>query len=249
MHRYVALALLVAVSVGEAVADDYDFEDFARRTGCDSVVFNDRRSECSSIQKNVNRYCKEEKFDCSLGDFKKVLGEYNDLKSRSTYNDDEKKAKEEKLERLRKDLEARKTEATRGQPIAEECVRYRGDIFDHFRRTSDMTERAGKEQLGVRQKLLDRLRDAERRRDDARSKRDASPNDENLKREYDTAVEEFRKIEQELGEFNRKNGKDIERNYTRLVDGYGKGNEEHKAERENQANRRDNCKEIRQTSL
>lgn len=248
MKRFVALGLVFLVGVGVALADDYDFEDFARRTGCDSVIFSDRRRDCSSIQANVDRYCKTEKYDCSIGEFKKLLGELNDTKNRSTYNDDEKKAKDEKLEKLRRELDVRKTEATRGLPIAEQCVRARTDIFDHFRRTSDMTATAGKEQMALRQKLIDRLRDAEKRRDDAKNKRDATPNDDNLKREYEKVVDEFRKVEQELAEFNRKNGKDIERNYTRLVDGYTKGNEEHKTERESQSNRRDNCKEISSTS-
>ncbi len=248
MRRFVVLGLLAAIGVSVAVADDYDFEDFARRTGCESVIFNDRRRECSSIQANVDRYCKQEKYDCSIGDFKKTLGEFNDTKNRSTYNDEEKKAKDEKLDKLRRELDTRKTEAARGLPIAEQCVRSRLDIFDHFRRTSDMTATAGREQMNLRAKLLDRLRETEKRRDDAKNKRDSTPNDENLKRDYDKAVEEFRKVEQELGEFNRKNGKDIERNYTRLVEHYYKGNEEHKTERESQEKRRDNCKEISSTS-
>lgn len=62
-------ALLLIATIGASFANDYDFEDFARREGCESVVFNDRRRECSDLQRNVNRYCKEERFDCNLGDF------------------------------------------------------------------------------------------------------------------------------------------------------------------------------------
>jgi hypothetical protein len=246
--RFGAPVALVLCVIGLAVADDHDFEDFARRDGCDSVIFNDRRGECHNIQRDVNRYCKEERFDCSIGEFKKTLSEYNDVKNRSTYNDDEKRSKDEKLEVLKKKLEAQKTEAARGTPIAQQCVKARNDIFEHFKRTSDMTESAGRTQMAIRQGLIDKLRDAERRRDDAKSKRDSSPSDENLKREYEKAVEEFRKVEQDLGAFNKKNGQDIERNYRRLVERFAKGNEEHRIERENQTGRWNNCKEITSTS-
>jgi hypothetical protein len=245
---HAAAALMLIVTIGVSFADDHDFEDFARREGCESVIFNDRRRDCGDIQKNVNKYCKEEKFDCNIGDFKSVLSDYNSVKNRSTYNDTEKADKERKLEQLKKDLDARKAEAARGAPIAEQCVKYRNDIFDHFKKTSDMTETAGKAQMAIRQGMLDKLREAEKRRDEARSKRDSSPNDDNLKREYEKAVEEFRKIEQDLGEFNRKNGKDIERNYQRLVKHYETGNEKHKTERETQTQRWNNCKEIVSTS-
>jgi len=99
-----AVALTLIVAIGVAFADDYDFEDFARRKGCDSVIFNDRRRDCGDIQDKVKRYCKDEKFDCNIGDFKSVLNEYNDVKNRSTHNDSDKKSKEEKLEKLKKDL-------------------------------------------------------------------------------------------------------------------------------------------------
>jgi hypothetical protein len=243
----VVVVLTVMAAHRAALADDYDFEDFARRTGCDSVIFSDRRYDCGKIQENVNKYCKEQRFDCSIRDFKSVLSDYRDLQGRSTSSESEKTAKDEKLAKLKKDLDDRVAEAARGTPIATQCVQYRGDIFEHFKKTSDMTATAGKTQMAVRQALLDKLKAADERRNQAKNKRDASPNDDSLKREYDEAAEAYRKVEQELGEFNRKNGQDIEKNYSRLVDQYERGNREHAEERQNQQNRLDNCKEITST--
>ncbi|MEO8703141.1 MAG: hypothetical protein ABI867_24055 [Kofleriaceae bacterium] len=236
--------------VGVALAgDDYDFENFARSTGCESVIFSDRRSQCSSLQSAVNKFCKETPFECSLTDFNKTLGEYNSAKGQMANTDDEKKAKLEKTKRLWKELDSFKKKAIYGEPIAAECVRNRNSIMEHFSETIRKTESAGKAQLDVRKALIDKLRESEKRRDEAKAKRDSTPNDDSLKRAYDEAVEAFRKVEQELGEFNKKNGQDIEKNYLRLNEGYRYGNEKHKEERDNQSNRWNNCIGINRTDI
>lgn len=80
----------------------------------------------------------------------------------------------------------------------------------------------------------------------ARSGRSA---DESLKRGHEQAAELFRKAEQDLGEFKRKNGQDIEKNYQRLNDGYRAGNDKHKDERDAQDNRLNNCITINRTDI
>jgi DNA repair exonuclease SbcCD ATPase subunit len=211
-------ALAAIFCVGVASGADHDFEDFARYRGCDSVVFNDRRSAL------------------------------NDAKNITARNETDKKSKEDSIKQAIEVLDKKKGEAKDDISVAEQCAKNRQDMFDHFKETAKLTESAGKTQMEIRQKLLDKLKEADTRREDAKKKRDAAPNDDNLKREYEKAAEEYRKVEQELGEFKKKNGQDIEKNYQRLVSHYADENEKHKTERENWSNRAQNCKDIANTS-
>lgn len=197
----------------------------------------------------MNKFCKETPFECSITDFNNTHNDFKSAMGQMANTEQEKKDKAAKVLRLWKELDVFKKKAIYGEPIAMECVRNRNSIMDHFTETARRTEAAGLAQLAVRKDLISKLRDAEKRRDEVKAKRDSTPNDESLKREYEQAVDAFRQVEKDLGEFNRKNGQDIEKNYQRLNEGYRAGNAKHQIERDAQNNRLNNCITINRTDI
>jgi len=151
---------------------------------------------------------------------------------------------EVKIERLKRELDERKALARAAIPYAEACTKARDAVQDMFTRTIPLMKTAGDNALKRRQALLDKLRAAEAKRDASKKARDSKPDDSNLRREYDKAVEEFRKVEKELEAFNQRNGKDIARQVDRLERHYVDGKASHGQSISDDNKHHENCKAI-----
>ncbi len=92
--------------------------------------------------------------------------------------------------------------------------------------------------------VISKLSDAQRKQADAKSKRDAKPNDSSAQSDYDRATEEMRNAEKALEQFNSKYGKDIERYASKLIDQYKEEKESHEKPLTEARNRVENCKKV-----
>lgn len=237
---------MIAASATPALADDYNFEHYASyEKGCKSIIFEDRRKKCIELSEAKEKYCIKERLKCELSVQKKTIEEYKEAQEKlKTINDSDRSSMESKIARLRKELDERKDLARAAIPRAESCTKARDDVQDMFERTIPLVKTAGDNAIRRRQALLDKLKDAEAKRDAAKKAREAKPDDSSARSDHDKAVEEVRNVEKELESFNQRNGKDISRQVDRLERHYVDGKALHAQSISDDNKHHENCKEI-----
>jgi len=245
---WIVLTSLLLV-VGSAVAKEYNFETHARKEGCASIVFPDRRSDCMSRQKAKNETCKK-RLTCDLDKATRLIRDLKDKKSKlKSANDADKDAIKRKIKELKDQLDVLKATGSRGVPLAEKCVQARSKMKSMFKRTIPLTKDAGSNAKRKRSKLLDQLKDAKKKAEEAKREKDkAEKGDDGPKRKWEDAQKEVRRLEKELERFNKANGKDIQRNVDRLIRHYEEGHKRHeKPERDDQTHLQ-KCKSLSRIS-
>lgn len=242
----VAFASVMSVSAPAVADDDYNFEHYASyEKGCKSIIFEDRRRKCSDLSDEKERYCIKERLKCELSVQKKTIEEYKEAQEKlKTINDSDRSSMESKIARLRKELDERKDLAKAAIPRAESCTKARDAVQEMFEKTIPLVKTAGDNAVRRRQALLDKLKDAEAKRDAAKKAREAKPDDSSARSDHEKAIEEVRSVEKELESFNQRNGKDIARQVERLERHYVQGKADHAQSIADDNKHHENCKEI-----
>lgn len=249
LGRDVALGVAVAIlALGiVAQASEYNFYEQADKKGCASVITERGQNDCADVQKRKDDLCRIP-VDCDPDRQEKTIEKYKEAKERlesGKVNDSDRDKLKDSVRDLKDDLDRRRDAARRGTSDAESCVRAREDVQKWFMESGiPLTERTRDDALRTRRDLLERLSDAQRKQADAKSKRDANPNDSSAQSDYDRATDEMRNAEKALEQFNAKYGKDIERYASRLIDQYKAEKESHERPLSEARNRVDNCKKV-----
>ncbi|MGN6109716.1 MAG: hypothetical protein ACTHU0_31705 [Kofleriaceae bacterium] len=242
----VGVLAVMALHSARAWADDeYNFETHSGLRGCASIVFRDRRDRCHDLSAEKKSFCVDKRLRCELSEQKRTLEKYKEAQERlKSMNESDKPQMEEKIRDLRRELDDRKELAKAALPYADGCNKAREAVQTWFQDTIPLTRAAGENATKRRQVLLEKLTEAERRRNEAKEKRDANPNDSELQREFERAIEEVRNVERELERFNQNNGKDIPYYVDRLVRHYVDERASHEQSIADDNKHYENCKEI-----
>jgi len=247
--RNLAIVVIVVMfCVGVAAqASEYNFYEQADKRGCASVITERGQADCAAVQRRKDDLCGVP-VDWDPDRQEKTIVKYKEAKERldsGKVNDSDRDKLKDTVRDLKDELDRRKDAARRGTSDAQSCVRAREDVQKWFMETGiPLTERTRDDALRLRKDLLDRLSEAQRKQADAKSKRDAKPDDSSAQSEYDRATEEMRNAEKALEQFNIKYGKDIERYATRLIDHYKSEKESHERPLSEAQNRVENCKKV-----
>jgi hypothetical protein len=235
-----------------------NFYELSGKTGCDSVL-ELRRSRCNDLNANKDRACQMQG-RCDLDKHIAQIAEYKTAVERldsGQVAEADRGSFKESIEKMKKELDARKNDADANERAARECADAREDVYDFF--DDDVipdTERAAKEANDRREDLLEELDEAEVLQTSAKDKRDelegANPEtdrtrwDEFVKMqgEYEKNAAAYREAEVRLAEFNRTHGEDIGRYVERLVAYYKSEQVGHRTAIEEQKNRSENCAKL-----
>jgi hypothetical protein len=215
--QFIELLCLFALGTGAAEADN--FEVSSGKKGCESVIKERERSDCQALSRKKNETCNVSA-SCDLVKQKRQIDEYNAAKDKlKTINDSDRSRLEQTIRELKDALDVRKSAAPDVEKIAQSCIDMRATIQDWFKNTAiPLTERARDEAMRARRDLVDKLKAAVERREKAKEKRDANPNDSSAKDDHERAASAHRDVEKELEAHNDRYGRDIERHAGRLVD-------------------------------
>jgi len=243
--NWVAPAALALVVMQSGLAFANNFEVYSGKSGCESIVLDDARRACEDVQRKKNDACNV-KMTCELRDQEDDIKEYNAaIDKRNSINDSDRDRLEETIRDIKKRPDGRKAQAPEGIKIASECINRREDVQTWFADVAiPTTRRAGEEALKIRQSLLEKLADAQKRREEAKARRDADPNDDARKAEWEKAAQQARDVEKELEQFNYTYGNDIQRHVDRLVQKYVDGKTEHDDPFEQATNRLEKCQKV-----
>jgi len=191
-----------------------NFEVYSGRRGCDSIVKERERRDCQDLQRAKNDACNQTA-SCDMDRQKRDIDEFNEVKKQladGRVADSDKPALERKIRDLEARLNARKAAAPDVMKIAQGCIDARAKVQDWFKNVGiPVTERARDDAMKLRKELVDKLREADERRRNAKEKRDANPNDSSAKDEYERAAEKYREAEKALEQFSERYGRDVER--------------------------------------
>lgn len=244
--RSASLGILLAVLFG-IVAHADNFNERADKNGCDSIVTESGRNECSDAQRRKNEACNVG-FDCDLDKQQRTIENYKDAKERldkGQVADADKDKLKDTVRALKDDLDQRKDQARRNTGLADACVQRREEVQRWFEEKAiPITEHARDDALRERKDLLDKLADAQRKVREAKDKRDAKPGDSSAQSDYDHAVDDLRAVEKMLEDLNKKYGPEIEKNAEKLVRQYKDGKSSHEKPLAEARARRDKCKQL-----
>jgi hypothetical protein len=243
-----AVIAMATLGVGVAAyASEYNFYLQADKTGCASIITERGQSDCAAVQKRKDEVCNFA-IECDVSKQEKTIAKYKDAKEcldSGKVNDSDKDRLKDAVRDLKDDLDRRKEAAYKGTSRAQDCVRAREDVQKWFMETGiPLTERTRDESLRLRRDLLDKLADAQKKQIDAKSKRDAKPDDSSAQSDYDRATSDMRDAEKALEQFNTKYGKDIERYASKLIDHYKAEKERHEKFVQESKNHLENCKKV-----
>lgn len=245
--RWIGAGAVVLLIVVGASSWASNFGEYADKDGCESILTDDGRRACREVQDAKNKACNV-KTECDVDKQERTIEKYKDAKQRlddGSVNDADKEKLKEKVEALKEDLDDRKEKARDGIDIAKACVAARGAVQDWFKDTAiPLTEKLRDEALRKRDELLEKLKDAQDKVRDAKEKRDANPDDSSLRDAWEEAQKELREVEQQLEDFNKEYGKDIEYNANRLIKQYEDERSRHDDPSEQAKNRLDKCEKL-----
>jgi uncharacterized FlaG/YvyC family protein len=240
------VAATVALGVA-ALASEYNFYQQADKKGCDSIITERGQGECAAAQKRKNEACSVP-VECDPDKQEKTIAKYKEAKERldsGAVNEADRDKLKETIRDLKDELDRRKEAAHRGVSDAQECVLAREAVQKWFIESGiPLTKQTRDEALLIRQGLLDKLAETQKKQAEARAKRDANPGDSSAQSDYDRATDEMRNAEKDLEAFNNKYGKDIEYYASKLIDQYTAEKEAHEKPLGEARNRVDNCKKV-----
>lgn len=242
----VIVALMLPLAAA-AYAAEYNFYEQADKKGCASIITERGQDECARVQRAKDDACKIG-VECAVDKQERLIATYKEAKDRldrGQVADADKDRLTETVRILKDQLDRAKALAREGTSIAEGCVRAREDVQKWFMESGiRLTEQTRDDALRLRNDLLDKLADAQRKQADAKAKREAKPGDSSAQSDYDRATDEMRDAEKALEQFNNKYGKDIERYASRLIDQYKAEKESHERPLAEARNRVENCKKV-----
>lgn len=232
-----------------------NFYELAGKQGCGSVM-ESRRSECESLNERKERAC-EKQGNCDLDKQSAQIADYKaavDRLNAGAIADADRDSFKESIEKMKAELDTRKSDAEANERAARECADARQAVFDFFEsRVTPDTQRAADDAKEGRKKLLEDLDKAEVLQRAAKDKRDelegADPEKDRerydeyvkMKDEYEKNDAAYRDAEAKLAAFNAAHGNDIDSGVQRLLEYYKSEQSGHKTAIEEQKNRSEKC--------
>jgi hypothetical protein len=245
VNRVAGFACVVVLGLGVVLADN--FEVHSGRKGCESIVKDSERRDCQDLSRRKNDACNVSA-SCDMDRHKRDIDEYNDAKSRLASGkiaDADKSRLEQTIRELKDKLDARKSAAPDVMKIAQNCIDMRAKVQEWFKGVAiPLTERARDDAMRLRRELLEKLKEADERRQKAKEKRDANPNDSSAKDDHERAATAHRDAEKALEAFNDKYGRDVERHAGRLIDQYKEERDRHDEPTKQAESRLQRCKDL-----
>jgi len=243
----IAIGLVLVGFASIASAEELNFCRQTTKKGCDSIITERGQQECDRAQREKNDKCNVSA-SCDVSDQERLISKYKDAKERldrGQVNDADKDKLRDNVRLMKDQLDANKEAARRAAQQADDCVKARKDVQKWFADVGvPLTERTRDGLMRDRKDLLDKLEDGLRKQRDAKSKRDASPNDSSAQSDYDRASETVRDVERRLREFKERYGEDIDVCASRLLRHYDEERERHKQPIEEAENRREKCRKL-----
>jgi uncharacterized protein (DUF3084 family) len=216
------VALLAITSVGSA--NDENFKNAAARPACLSMITESLISECTAIQQTKNTVCNRPT-ECLPDKQEAWAREYDELyrwwdsAGKSAPDNDYKADRKRKMSELVSYMEAQKRLAEAGMPIAKECITARDNVQKFFEnRAAPVATDVKNKLVPMRRALVDKFNETKTKREDAKSKYESGGSkDDNLKREWEAARDANIKAGQELDDFDKKYGPEIQYNFDKLI--------------------------------
>lgn len=145
-HVKIVVVATLALGVSVAVADRLsDFKDAVGKDGCDSIVYSDLKSNCTSEQSYVHDYCDGSKGPVTCGS-ENITRQLKSNIEKEKKNIDDLKEKKSKLENEK----SRATDDNEKNRLSKEIEQVEKDIYEGGKRL----DQANKE-LDDRKKLVD----------------------------------------------------------------------------------------------
>jgi hypothetical protein len=236
-----ALVLLVQ---GRASAQNFEVQSGKR--GCESMLTTTMEGACRSLSVAKDRYCALPT-DCDVDRQERTIAQYKEAQKRlddAALADADKGRQKDTIDQLKREIDERRATASAGIGIAKGCVEAREVVQKGFATASQMTDDARRGALREREALVAQLQDAQKKRDDAKVKRDADPNDSSARSDWEREAEAVRRVEKQLETFNDTYGKDIDRHADRLLQQYRDEAQSHQKPLEEAKSRVQNCEKV-----
>lgn len=218
----VALVAITAVSS----ANEKHFKNANDGRSCGSLITRDLMNECNAIQAKKNEVCNR-KTSCEPDKQAEWAKEYDDLyrwwdnEGKNAPDNQYKSDRKRKMSELDSYMKAQQAAALAGIPISQECITARNAVQKFYEdRAIPLAHEVKTDLLSQRRALVDKHNENQSKREEAKKKYEADPKDDNLKRAWEAARDAAIKAGQDVDEFDRKYGPDIQYWADRLVNYY-----------------------------
>lgn len=224
----VVLWVVSMIAVGQqAMANDKNFKNAADNRGCDSIITRDGIKECKEVQNAKNTACNRAS-SCELDKQESWAKEYDDLyrwwdnEGKNLPDNSYRSDQQRKMRDLVTSLQNGRAAANAGIPIAKECVAARDNVQKWFEnRAVSLSNDVKNELLPMRRALVDKFNETKAKREETKKKyEDDGSKDDGLKREWEAARDANIKAGQDLDDFDKKYGPDIQYYYDKLIAHY-----------------------------
>ncbi|VAW74165.1 hypothetical protein MNBD_GAMMA12-2890 [hydrothermal vent metagenome] len=231
-------------------ATEYNFESYAKESGCKSIPFSSEKRSCDSAQREKNKACNVS-LECDVAKAEKLKIKYNKAKN------DLKGAAGPMIQDLEKKTAALQTElkalnkiGESGMSRAEDCIDRRKDVQKVFDKIPYLLERARDEALRKRKSLTNSLNKAQAERTETKKKMEAaakgtdSGKKSSTKRVWHDAIKAVKSIGAKFKLFDRNNGRIIRKSVAKLIAHYKNEEEKHDGYIDQAKNRMNSCKKL-----
>jgi len=236
--------VLVLLVQGRASAQNFEVQSGKR--GCESMLTTTMGGACRSLSDAKDRICAQAT-DCEVDRQERTIAKYQEAQKRlddGTLANADRGRQKDTIDQLKKEIDERREAARAGIGSAKSCVEAREVVQRGFATASQLTDDARRAALRERQERVVQLQDAQKKRDDAKVKRDANPNDSSARSDWERGSEAVREVEKQLEKFNDTYGKDIDRHADRLLQQYRDEAQSHQRPLDEAKNRVQNCEKV-----
>jgi len=221
-----AVALIAVASHG-SWANDKNFKNAADNRGCDSIITRDGISECKQVQGAKNTACNRAS-TCELDKQESWAKDYDELyrwwdnEGKKLPDNTYKSDQQRKMRDLLTNLQNGRAAANAGITLAKECITARDNVQKWFEnRAIPLSNDVKNELVPMRRALVDKFNETKSKREEAKKKyEDGGSKDDGLKREWEAARDANIKAGQDLDDFDKKYGPDIQYYFDKLIAHY-----------------------------
>ncbi len=231
-------------------ATEYNFESYAKKSGCASIPFSSEKRSCDSAQTEKNNACNVA-LECDINKAKRLKAKYDkaeqNLKSATGPMI---KQLETKKATLQTALNALNKIGESGTSRAADCINRRKDVQKVFDKIPRLLERARDQALRVRKLLTDSLNTAQAKRVETKKTMESaargkdSNKKSSTKRAWHDAIKAVKAIGAKFKLFDRNNGRIIKKSVVKLIAHYKEEEDKHEDYIDEAEVRMNNCKKL-----
>jgi hypothetical protein len=221
------LGVVVIALASHGLANDKNFKNANGYRGCDSIITRDGITECKAVQTAKNVACNRAS-TCEFDKQESWAREYDalyrwwDNEGKKLPDNQYKSDQQRKMRDLVTNLTNGRAAANAGITIAKECIAARDAVQKWFEsRAIPLANDVRNELVPKRRTLVDKFNETKNKREEAKKKyEDGGSKDDNLKREWEAARDANIKAGQELDDFDKQYGPDIQYYFDNLISHY-----------------------------